>query len=231
MNAEKDNLNASQMDKRDKGIWLIASIFIALLFHVSGIIGMKGEHRDWFIAHTPINLVLMTILVVINERFPNKKFIIFGAIAFVTGMVVEIIGVQTGLLFGDYAYGTVMGIKFAGVPILIGLLWFVTVFGAGHLTQIVLGNRIDSPFVKAVIAALITTLFDVILEPGAISLGYWSWFTDNGDVPFYNYICWFLTSLILHVVFFKYYLNSERTGRFTASLLVIQMIFFVFLLM
>jgi putative membrane protein len=219
------------MGQRDSGILLAGSVFLALLFHVSGIIGMTGEHRDWFVAHTPVNLILMTFLVLVNERYPDRKFVMFGLIAFTTGMAVEIVGVQTGLLFGDYAYGSVMGVKWVGVPLLIGLLWFVTVFGAGHITQMIFDKTIESPEIKAIIAALITTLFDVLLEPGAISLRYWQWFSDNGEVPFYNYVCWFFTSLFLHVLFFRYYMDTKRSGRFTAVLFVIQAVFFAMLFM
>jgi len=230
MNSDNRSFWKRFISRRDSGLWLFISIFLALLFHVSGIIGMTGQHRDWFVAHTPVNLILMTILVLINEGRPEKKFYIFGIASFLTGMLVEIIGVQTGLLFGDYAYGSVMGVKFFGVPLLIGLLWFVTVFGAGHLTQLLFGRAVKSPYTKSVIAALITTLFDVLLEPGAIALGYWRWFSDQGEVPLFNYVCWFLTSLFLHILFFRYYWDGERTGRFTSVLLVIQAIFFVFLL-
>ncbi len=43
-------------------------------------------------------------------------------------MLSEIIGVNSALLFGDYSYGSVLGLKIGGVPVLIGVTWaFVTV--------------------------------------------------------------------------------------------------------
>jgi len=39
------------------------------------------------------------------------------------------------------------------------------------------------------LVGLFAMLFDIILEPAAISLGYWYW--DGGSPPLTNYITWF----------------------------------------
>jgi putative membrane protein len=41
-----------------------AATFIALLFHVSGFIGMFTSKHDWFVANTPLNLLLMAALII-----------------------------------------------------------------------------------------------------------------------------------------------------------------------
>jgi uncharacterized membrane protein len=58
----------------------------------------------------------------------NSAFYIFAVAAFATGMLTEMIGINTGYLFGNYQYSNVMGYKLLGVPLLIGVQWFVTVF-------------------------------------------------------------------------------------------------------
>ena len=77
--------------------------FIAILFHVSGVIGILfTDHKDWFIQNTSLNLVLMSVLVLWNQPEKNKAFFGFLLISFLTGMGVEMIGVNTGRLFVSY---------------------------------------------------------------------------------------------------------------------------------
>ena len=73
--------------------------------------------------------------------------------------------------------------------------------------------------------AAIATFFDFILEPVAVKLNFWSW--KNGNVPLFNYVCWFVISAILLSV--KLYLNKRIVNTFATSLLIIQAIFFLML--
>ena len=110
------------------------ALFLALLFHVSGAIGMLfTPYKDWFISNTPLNLLLMNTLLLFAQKEYSKSFWLFAALCFITGMVTEIIGVNTGYLFGDYSYGEVLGTKIYGVPLLIGMNWFMSVFCAGNI--------------------------------------------------------------------------------------------------
>lgn len=214
------------------------SILIALLFHVSGIVGILcSSYKDWFIKHTPFNLLLMVVLLIWNQSKPNKSFIIFIIICFLTGMIAEIIGVQTGLLFGDYTYGNLLGPKIFGVPLLIGVNWFVLVFCCiilmerlhDRMKQKYLENNLGEPSKKLerlsiiVDGALLATTFDWIMEPVAIKLEFWKWLST--DVPVYNYMCWFLISCFLIMIYRKwFFLNNNN---FAVHLLIIQSLFFL----
>lgn len=214
------------------------SIFIALLFHVSGLIGILfTPYKNWFIQHTPINLLLMAGLLIWNQSKPNKAFIIFIIVCCLTGMIAEIIGVQTGLLFGDYAYGIVMGPKVYGVPLLIGVNWFVLVFCCmiimerlhDKVKQKYLENDLGGPSAKLesvsiiVDGALLATTFDWIMEPVAVKLEFWKW--QSIAIPVYNYICWFIISCFLIMISRK--LLFSKTNDFAVHLLIIQSLFFL----
>lgn len=211
------------------------AVFIALLFHFSGFIGMNTSARDWFISMTPLTLSLMAILLFVTESNRGKPLYVFFILCFLTGYIAELIGVNTGILFGDYRYGSTMGFKWMGVPLLIGLQWFVTIYCIGHLTSFIFQQTgwtakpaIDQDWRKAILGAGLTTLFDYILEPAAINLGYWHWLPD-GDIPFYNYVCWLFISSILLYLFFRMKSLSTRVNRFAIILLFIQSIFFMLL--
>jgi len=212
---------------------LNVSIFIALLFHVSGLIGMYSEARPWFVSSTPITLLLMTILIILNEKKTERKFVLFFGLCFLVGFMCEVIGTNTGLLFGNYKYGEAMGLKVFGVPILIGVQWFVTVFSIGNVVLFgykkIKGNDDRSLLINSalvIIGAALTTLFDFILEPAAISLTYWEWY-PTGVVPMFNYVCWFVISGLLLIPFYFTKTISSNVNYFAAILILIQTIFFL----
>ena len=86
-------------------------LFIAILFHFTGVLGILfTPYRDWFIANTPLTLILMGILLAASQEKIEKGFVLFFLLAFVTGMVTEMIGINTGILFG-YSAGAIASIR------------------------------------------------------------------------------------------------------------------------
>jgi len=217
---------------KEKKIFYI-SVFVAVLFHLSGLIGMYSDARSWFISMTPFTLALMTGLIIWNEKTIRRVSTLFFVLCFSIGYITEVIGTSTGLLFGDYTYGYALGYKVLGVPLLIGVLWFVTVYSIGQTVllgyRLLIGNglrSISTNFLLVIFAAAMTTLFDFILEPAAISLGYWKWYPD-GTIPLFNYICWFFISGFLLIPFYTVNEISKEINYFSIILILIQTIFFL----
>lgn len=214
------------------------ALFIAILFHVSGVIGILfTSSQEWFIQNTTLNLLLMAILIVWTQTSKTKGFFVFLLVAFCTGFFVEAIGVHTGYLFGNYAYGVVMGKALWRVPFLIGVNWFVIVYCCGSVVQALQDwtekKATDASFEvppalrKAsfvVDGALLAVFFDFIMEPVAEKLGYWKW-GGTGEIPFYNYLCWFLISCSL--LFIAQNLKFNKRNYFAVNLFIIQLLFFL----
>lgn len=216
---------------------LPVSAFIAILFHVSGLIGILfTEHKAWFIANTPLNLLVMFLLLLWNQPKRNISFLLFVLAAFLTGMGTEMIGVNTGKLFGCYRYGTVLGPHLNGVPWLIGINWFVTVYASGVIMHLLhewirntyeeTGTRLSPRLITISLiidGALLAVFFDWVMEPVAVHLGFWQW--EGATIPFFNYLCWFLISAALLGLF--RYLRFEKANHFAVHLFIIQLIFFL----
>jgi bisanhydrobacterioruberin hydratase len=210
---------------------------IAILFHCSGLIGIIfSNHRDWFISNTALNLVLMLVLLLWNQPEKNSSLLGFIIICFFVGMGVEMIGVHTGKLFGEYHYGKNMGIDFNGVPLMIGLNWFVLMFCAGIIMtkiHVWIKERYEdsgfsmSPMLERLSlifdGASMALIFDWIMEPVAMKLGFWEW--KESVIPIYNYFCWFIVSMILLWIFSKLKFNKENL--FAVDLFIIQVLFFL----
>ncbi len=210
---------------------------IAIVFHVIGLVGILFFDRSFFIKTSAINLLLMFLLILYTQSNINRYFLYFILISFITGISVEIIGTSTGYLFGAYQYGNVLGPSIRNVPWIIGINWFMIIYCCGMFIQKLLHTMIQQldanptvskPFLKSlsilVDGATIAVLFDWLMEPIAIKLGYWKW---NADIPTYNYICWFVISLLLLFVFNK--MKFEKNNIFAVHLLMIQALFFLLL--
>ncbi len=209
---------------------------LAIFFHTIGFVGMFFN-KDFFVAATPINLLLMFGLLLYTQQKINFQFILFAIVCFVVGIWVEIIGTSTGILFGKYAYGTTLGLSFKDVPLVIGINWFIIMYCCGvtvHKVLERLSAKLEtmtgapSPAVKffSVVTdgAMLAVFFDWIMEPAAIKLGYWQWMGDEG-IPMYNYICWFVISMALLAVFSL--LKFNKQNNFAVNLLMIMTMFFM----
>jgi putative membrane protein len=214
----------------------INPLFLALLFHGTGVLGILfSPYKDWFVSSTPLVLLFMFLLLANTQLKAIKNFLLSFAIAFVISMATEIIGVNTGLLFGEYQYGPVLGPKILGVPWLIGLNWFVIVYCSGsfllHSVELVerkLTTPLTVPTSTTMVVlggAAMATFFDFILEPVAVKLNFWTW--NRGDIPLFNYLCWFVVSAILLRINLQ--LKQVNTDVFASSLLIIQAAFFLML--
>lgn len=199
---------------------------VALIFHVAGAIGMSTPAREWFINCTPYTLTLMTALVIFSLTDWNNNLKIFMLFSAAVGFAAEWIGVNTGFLFGEYTYGHHFGIKAGNVPLLIGALWFTTVYSGIQIVrwwEEKTGREYKSG-VTALSAAALITGYDVILEPAAIKLGYWSW--EGGTVPLFNYFSWFIVSafiIFISELFFK----TKKNSSFPVILCLIQIGFYI----
>ena len=209
---------------------------IAILFHFIGLIGMLFINTNLFANSTFFHLLLMVGLLYYTHQGNTKKFLIFFIISFTVGVAVEVVGVNTGLLFGDYKYGNNLGPKILNVPIIIGANWLMIIYCCGTAVnmffdkiaakfdgEIILKRNRLHAFSLIIDGAFLAVLFDYILEPAAVKLEYWQWL--DGEIPSFNYVCWFLTSVLLLTVF--RWLKVHSNNLFAVHLLLIQILFFL----
>jgi len=196
-------------------------IGILVIFYSVGTVGiLLPDFKNQFLSLSFFNLVLSTTVILLARKKDFFIFTLFLALCFLVGMTAEWIGTKTGWLFGDYWYGKNLGPKIDGVPYVIGLNWGVLVVSSAAII-----NRVQtSNFVKAILAAALMTGLDFLMEPVAIKSDFWHW---KGEIPFYNYVCWFAISLPLHYIYFRW--KIVETNKVFVSLFIIMTIFFIIL--
>jgi putative membrane protein len=213
----------------------MTATLLAMVMHLTGALGMIFWRRDWFLMLTPFNLLVMFLLLIWTLPEKNSKLYSLMISAFIIGTGTEMIGVKTGFLFGQYEYGNVLGVKINGVPLLIGINWFIIVYASGMLAQKLrqlfnppCGSAGQHAFSKwlgtsvIIDGAVIATIFDILMEPAAVRLGFWSW--QNGTIPLMNYLSWFMVSVVILFLMQK---TPFKIHQFAINLLIIEAIFFL----
>ena len=171
---------------------------------------------------TPYTLLISVVIVSMKLlRLDSLKVFYWGLVTFLITYLTEVIGVKTGLIFGEYSYGNVLGIKLFDVPIIIGLNWVFVILGLINLFQKFKTNN----FFKGLYVGIGAVAFDFILEPVAISLTYWSW--DDIQIPLQNYIAWFVLAYVFYLLFA--YFKIELRTTISRNYFIIQLIFFIVL--
>lgn len=195
---------------------------LLVAMHLAGVIGLSIEStRALFQMLTPFNLLATAAIVLHFEAYKTKNYFGFLFMAFTLGFGVEVAGVATGLIFGEYSYGATLGFKFFNVPLLIGVNWIVL----SYASRITAQKLVKKPITIALIASALMVALDFIIEPVAIKYDFWSWSSES--IPLQNYAAWFLTSFIIQIIGLK--IAPSLNNPLAIRLLVIEVLFFVVL--
>lgn len=198
-------------------------LFVLLVLYTVGIIGIGSNYWPPFILLTPINLLVSLGLVLWNHPSKGTSLALFIGLVFIIGWSAEWFGVNTGLLFGQYAYGKTLGSKIAETPLMIGVNWVMITYTAGMVVNH--WAFYQKKWLKIIIAATLMVGIDFFIEPVAPLLDFWSW--ENDSVPIQNYWGWFAVSLLVQFIFFK--LMGDEQNKAGSALFFIQLGFFVIL--
>ncbi|WP_302081406.1 bisanhydrobacterioruberin hydratase [Salinibaculum rarum] len=111
---------------------------------------------------------------------------------------IEYVGATTGFPYGDFVYEVPLGPMLADtIPVGLPVFFLPLVLNSYLLCLLLLGERAKSAFVRlpAVIAAVLAV--DMVLDPAAVALGFWSY--GGGvyyGVPLSNYAGWVLSATV-----------------------------------
>ena len=196
------------------------SIFIIWLVHISGFLGMVFYDLDFFAGFTSINLSLMSIIIFTNIKLTNKNQIFSLLLIFLVGMLSEFIGVNYGLIFGEYTYGNNLGFKLFGVPLLIGLNWVILTVICANIASILIKN--NSILLMIILGTTLMLIMDFVMEPIAPKLDLWKF--KNLVVPTSNYIGWLIISILTQTIYNIQF--KEKEFKISLNLYTAIFIFF-----
>ncbi|MFW6448373.1 MAG: bisanhydrobacterioruberin hydratase [Halobacteriota archaeon] len=137
--------------------------------------------------------------------------VVLGLVAFT--YAIEFVGVTTGWPYGAFEYGVTLGPMLGGIPVALPVLFLPIAANAYLLATLGLGTR-RRGIARIVLAVALLVAFDLVLDPGAVSLGFWG-YDDGGPyygVPLSNVLGWLLSATVV-VIGLEVAIDTERLDR------------------
>lgn len=202
----------------------LKTILLFALFYTVGVIGIQiPQTQGLFIFLTPFVLLLSFIAIMLFHKSlngSNTRFVFISII--IISYLIEVAGVKTHLIFGDYSYGNGLGIKVMGTPLMIGINWVMLVYCSASILDL-----FKVPMVlKIILASALMVLYDLVLEVVAPFLDMWAW--AGNSIPLQNYVVWFILALFFHGLLKWKRVKTENPVA--PALFVCQFLFFVAIL-
>lgn len=133
--------------------------------------------------------------------------VLFGILG-LFALAIETAAIATGIPYGNFAYSEMLGFKLFGLtPWTILFAWTPLMIAAYAVARIYFENWI----IRTAAVASILVGFDLVLDPGAVSLRFWS-FQNGGwfySVPVSNFVGWLISGAVGALILetFLYYLK------------------------
>lgn len=129
--------------------------------------------------------------------------------------VIEYVGVTTGWPYGEFSYVVELGPTVAGVPLGLPLFFVPLALNAVLLVDALLGERAGDWRVRVPAAVAVVLAVDLVLDPGAVALGFWTY--GGGafyGVPASNYVGWLLSGTVAVVVLDRAFPHRAVRARY-----------------
>jgi putative membrane protein len=192
-------------------------LYFLILVYVSGSVGFV-LNPSFFSPFTPFTLLLTCFVFLIHSPLPFTKFIFsFFVIAFL-GFIIEVIGIKTGLLFGNYSYGNGLGYKILGVPLVISINWAMLICAGTITVSRIFANKLT----VLGVSALLVTGIDLLIEQVAPKLDFWQF--ESGLPGLHNYLGWIGVTFFISYFFYPIIIKGNQ--NVSLIILILQIIFF-----
>lgn len=202
--------------KKEK-ILLYTSIIFLSLFIYAGIIFPILEDSI-ILPEIPGGVGIKTIFVLIFSLLHAwyfigwRKTLVFFVITAGISWGYEQVGVETGLIYGDYHYTDYLGEKIGHVPIIIPLAWFMMIYPSYIIANMIFSgkpllhqNKISQIILLSLLSAVIMTSWDFVIDPYLSGPTVNAWVWEKGGayfgIPIHNFFGWILTTFSIYLIY------------------------------
>lgn len=119
--------------------------------------------------------------------------------AAVIGFGADVLGVHTGIPFGDYRYSGTLGVQVAGVPLVAALAWAMLAWPAALVAR----RIATTAHARVLIGGWALASWDLFLDPQLVAAGAWRFADPNPHLPavpavaLTNYAGWLLVATLI----------------------------------
>jgi uncharacterized membrane protein len=120
-------------------------------------------------------------------------------VAAVVGFAADVLGVHTGVPFGQYSYAGTLGVQLAGVPLIAALAWAMLAWPAALVAR----RLATTTPGRILVGAWALASWDLFLDPQLVAAGGWTWADPNPHLPgepsvaLTNYAGWLLVATLI----------------------------------
>lgn len=183
----------------------------------------------FFTAHVPFDarLAVVSTLSMIGFAIPSffflhksigtRKTIFVLTLLSVYALSIETFAILTGFPYGEFTYGGKLGAKLFGItPWTVPFAWVPLVLGTMAIAQRITNN----PVVSIIISTFLLVITDLLLDPGAVALGFWTYTQPSVyyDVPFSNFIGWVFSGFVGSSLLYFFTKGNVLNFKITISL-------------
>jgi bisanhydrobacterioruberin hydratase len=125
----------------------------------------------------------------------NKRGVVALIVLSFLAYIIETSAIKTGFPYGSFTYNNTLGLQLFWVtPITVPFAWVPLVVGSYFLAKRVSNSTVE----LLVTATIVLVVTDLILDPGAVALGFWAYSGESFfyDVPLSNFVGWVFTGFI-----------------------------------
>ena len=166
---------------------------------------------------TPSVLVAIGLLAMFLTYEVNLRSMAAILSVLLLTFMAEAAGVNLGFPFGEYAYTQLLGPKLLDVPLAIPFVWLAILIPSWSAAERFLRYK------HIVVASILATAADAVLEFAADSLDLWHW---KGGLPTeLNFISWFIVSY-LALAILQAHAKEKAAHWIVPHLLIAQLLYF-----
>jgi putative membrane protein len=214
---------------------------IAVVFPATGAVLLVASAEGWLPAPLSFNpylillgtavmrLPLIVGLLPLLDRRATIGLLVLTAYAY----GIELVGVTTGWPYGEFTYLVELGPMLLGqIPLGLPVFFFPLVLNSYLLVLLLLGDAARSTPIRLGGTLSVVMLMDLVLDPGAVGLGFWQYAAENGyyGVPYTNFAGWVLSGTISVWVFDRVLISDRLLERLrTCTFMLDDLVSFVIL--
>jgi putative membrane protein len=177
---------------------LVACLFGAAVAAQIGYPLTSGGARNSLTVATVLLVAVASLAHAYASRGP-RVFAVLALVTMVGGFAVEVVGVHTGIPFGDYRYTGGLGMSVLGVPAVVAFAWPMVAWPAALAAR-----RLCRSFIaRVVVGAWALAAWDLFLDPQMCAAGHWTWAHPDPhlpgvpDVPLTNDAGWLVVAVLM----------------------------------
>ncbi len=205
------------MQKHQRNNILTWSIVLLFFLYIMAIFGLAKRSEGIFVFLTVPSLLITVVALVVNHFGEKEKVILHFIVFSVLLYFIEVLIINFNLTGKSYAK-ELLGFTFLGVPFIMGISGWISVYMGIHMVKKLKMNRLK----KAIIGAAILVLLAWLAEPVGIKLGLWKY---NGNFNPLNLLPVFIVNFL--AIYFSRLIRFKKKNAIVVYVYMIFILFFI----